>query len=233
MSDNIMDGELHHVLNRGVEKRNIFLKNNDYSRFAQSLYDFNGSESMAAIPFSKRNRSDIRCPTKNIVDILCWVLMPNHPHLLLNEKKGGNAGKFSRKVFGGYTKYFNEQKKRSGVLFQGRSKIIPILEEKHFLFIPFYIHLNPLSLFQSDWKECGIRNVKGAMKFLEEYKWSNYRDIIGVGDKEFAHITNRKLFFETFDTDENGYKEAIEEWLKGDEYREISKVGHAMSDWEE
>ena len=146
--------------------------------------------------------------------------MPNHPHIMVCEKRENGAGDFSRKVFGGYTKHFNEQHSRSGVLFQGKTKIIPVQEEAHFLYLPFYIHLNPLDLFQQGWKKDGVRDVKAAMRFLEQYRWSNYRDIIGIGNEEFLGTTNKELFFEMFDTDEVRYKKELEEWIKNDGYRE-------------
>ena len=101
--------------------------------------------------------------------------------------------------------YFNENYDRSGVLFQGRTKIILVQNDAHLLYLLFYIHLNALDLFQKNWRENGIRDIKGATKFLEDYRWSNYRDIIGKGNGEFADITNKKLFFEMFDTNEKQY----------------------------
>lgn len=217
-----MKGNIYHILNRGVEKRKVFLSEEDHIRFIHGFKDFNTEESKGSISYYKRRESDMRCPTReeNIVDVLCWALMPNHPHIMVAEKEEGNAGRFSRKIFGGYTKYFNEQNERSGVLFQGRSKIILLQKATHFLYLPFYIHLNPLDLFQPKWKEKGIKDVKGAIKFLEEYRWSNYRDIIGKGNKEFFDVTNKKLFFEMFETDEKKYKKDFEEWVKAGEYEE-------------
>lgn len=235
-----MEGNIYHILNRGVEKRKVFLDDKDHIRFIHGLKDFNTTESNGAVSYYKRRdkdkckeKSDIACPTKtgnlNIVDVLCWALVPNHPHVMVAEKEIGNAGKFSRKIFGGYTKYFNEQNDRSGVLFQGRSKIILIEHDAHFLYLPFYIHLNPLDLFCPGWKDHGIKDVKGAIEFLEEYRWSNYRDIIGKGNGEFSDVFNKELFFELFQTNEKKYKKDFEEWIKSAGYRQ---VGHAMSDFD-
>ncbi len=127
---------------------------------------------------------------------------------------------FSRKLFGGYTKYFNEKYERSGVLFQGRSKIIRITRDAHFMYLPFYIHLNPLDCFQLGWKDDGIADVNGALRFLETYQWSNYRDIIRehVGG-EFANTTDKKLFFDLFQTSPQKYREDFEDWVRDHEYR--------------
>ena len=218
-----MKSNIFHILNRGVEKRKIFMDDKDYMRFVHDLYDFN-STIKATQSYSRRREdevrlTDVRRPSEEIIDMLCWALMPNHPHMMVVEKEEGCAGIFSKKVIGGYTKYFNEQNERSGVLFQGRSKIILIERDAHFLYLPFYIHLNPLDLFQPGWKENGIKDIVGAMKFLEEYRWSNYRDIVGVGDGEFAHITNKELFFQMFQTDGEKYKKDLKEWIMARGYQ--------------
>lgn len=217
------EGGIFHLLNRGVEKRKIFLNNTDYLRFTHNLRDFNDRNNVDQSYYVRRRHEtlqpgDIALSEKEkIVDLLCWALMPNHPHLFIMEREIGNAGIFSRKVFGGYTMYFNEQNKRSGVLFQGKTKIIQIKQDAHFLYLPFYIHANPLDLFQPKWKDGGISDIDGAIKFLEEYRWSNLRDIIGAGNGEFAHLTNKKLFFDMFSTNEKQYRKNFREWIASKE----------------
>lgn len=39
-------GNIYHIINRGVENRDIFLKNQDYSRFILSLEFFNNKDSI-------------------------------------------------------------------------------------------------------------------------------------------------------------------------------------------
>ncbi len=217
------EGGFFHLLNRGVEKRTIFSTNADYLRFIHNLYDFNDKHNATQSYYIRRKQVLKEEPAtlhtrEEIIDVFCWALMPNHPHIFIQERKEKTTGDFSRKVFGGYTMYFNEQNKRSGVLFQGKTKIIRVDDDAHFLFLPFYIHLNPLSLFQPNWKEDGIKDIEGAIKFLEEYRWSNLRDIIGDGDGEFAHITNKKLFFEMFHTDEKKYRKDFREWIRSKGY---------------
>ena len=41
---NIITGELFHVLNRGVDKRKIFLDDKDYFRFVHNLFEFNDDD---------------------------------------------------------------------------------------------------------------------------------------------------------------------------------------------
>lgn len=212
-----MKGDIFHILNRGVDKRKVFITNKDYLRFANNLNGFNTVKNVR--PYSERERCiknvdvrRLRPIDEELVDVLCWSLMPNHPHILVLEKDDNNAGKFSRKVFDGYTRYFNENNNRSGVLFQGKSKIIPIQKDAHFLWIPFYIMANPLDMFQSDWRENGIKNPKKAFEFLMNYKWSSLQDLIGKDN--FPDIIHKKLFYELYDTNEEDFKKEFIEWLE-------------------
>lgn len=209
-----MKGDIFHILNRGVEKKKIFLGNNDYSRFAHNLYDFNDRNLSLFSYFARRKFSAMRKPkieNDKLVDVICWCLMPNHYHILVQEKIDGGSSMFSKKLSSGYTQHFNLKNKRVGVLFQGRSKIILIKRDEHFLHLPYYIFSNPIKFTESYWKERGIKNLEKVIKFLENYRWSSYSDIIGK--ENFPLIINKKLFFEIFDTNEKRFKKDFGEWL--------------------
>ncbi len=221
-----MKNDLYHILNRGVEKRKIFLNQDDYLRFIYNLYDFNNINNAAESFYLRRKRpfSDMRRPKKELVDILCWCLMPNHVHVMVSEKINGGAGLFSKKIIGGYTKYFNEINKRSGVLFQGRTKIIPIKRDKHFLYLPFYILSNPIKLIELAWKEKGIKNFKRVMEFLKNYRYSSFIDI--SGGKNYPFSMNKKEFYKTFGTNERKFKREFEEWLTPDNDNSGVRTSH-------
>ena len=145
-----MKGDIFHILNRGVEKRKIFLDEKDRLRFINNLYHFN-SEDPVTSPYYRRvnppaSSLAIGKPTNKLVDILCWCLMSNHYHLLVQEKVNGGASTFSKKITSGYTQYFNLKNKRVGVLFQGKSKIILLKKDEHFRYVPYYIFSNPIKL---------------------------------------------------------------------------------------
>lgn len=211
-----MKGDIFHLLNRGVEKRTIFLSEKGYLRFVYNLYDFNDVENVDA-PYPQRRKafSDVGRPKKKkdkLVDVLCWCLMPNHPHVLVHEKVDRGTSIFSKKIIGGYTKYFNEKNKRNGVLFQGKSKIIQVTNDPHFLHLPFYIMSNPIELIEPKWREKGVQDLGKVMRFLENYKYSSFPDL--VGKESFPFLINKELFYKLFDTTEAGLKESFAKWLK-------------------
>lgn len=210
-----MKGDIFHILNRGVEKRTIFQREADYLRFVYNLYDFNDIKNIV-LNYNKRRRNkelklDIGRSKEELVDIISWTLMPNHPHLLVQEKIDGGVSIFSKKIFGGYTKYFNELNERSGVLFQGRTKIIRVTEESHLIHLPFYIMTNPLDLIEPEWREKGIQDLKRAIDFLEEYQYSSFQDFIGRDNSPF--VINKGIFYKLFHTDKERFKKDFVDWL--------------------
>lgn len=215
-----MSGNIFHIVNRGVEKRKIFITPKDYLRFVNNLEDFNSTKNaLEAYPkrserrkrFSTNVISDVRRP---IVNILAWCLMPNHVHLLVQEKLDGGASLFSKKIIGGYTKYFNALNKRSGVLFQGRSKIIKVKKEEHLICLLYYIFANPIKLIEPCWKERGIQNIKNVKKFLQNYSWSSFQDTIGRNN--FPNTINKDILFDLSATNENGLQNDFFEWIAND-----------------
>ncbi|MBI2056046.1 MAG: transposase [Candidatus Sungbacteria bacterium] len=207
--EHFSDGEIYHICNRGVDKRLLFLDDQDYFRFIHNLYEFN-DEKPATLFYYKQSalksyeiRSHSEPTRKPVVDLLTFTLMPNHYHLLLTQKKDNGITDFMRKLGVGYAMYFNQKYNRSGTLFQGAFKAIRVIKESHFLHLPFYIHANPLDLKFPEWREQKIRNYKAAMKFLENYRWSSFPDYIGK--MNFPSVTNKEFLLNFFGST-NSYK---------------------------
>ena len=205
--------ELYHVLNRGVEKRDIFMSDGDRARFVHDLYEFNDSS-----PANNDRRLhpmiDIRSQSfgrrDRIVDVHGWCLMGNHYHLLVSERREGGLSLFSRKLNVGYAMYFNEKYKRSGVLFQGRTKKIRITSDAYFLHILHYIHLNPLDFHKDStgWRELRIASTERALRHLDSYRWSSFLDYCGT--KNFPSVISKELFGDVF----KDYRKSISAYLK-------------------
>lgn len=205
--------ELYHILNRGVEKKNIFLNNKDYQRFTNNLWGLNNQKNVLSYFNRNKQLHDSWGAVQQIklVNILCWCLMPNHHHVEFIENIKNGASIFSQKLTSSHTQYFNLKNNRSGVLFQGKSKIIQIEKNEHFRFLPYYIMTNPIKLIEPEWKEKGIKNIKKTIEFLENYKYSSFPDLIGK--KNFPETINKKSFYEIYDTNEIKFKKDFSEWL--------------------
>jgi putative transposase len=122
----------------------------------------------------------------------------------------------------GYAKYFNIKNDRKGVLFESRYKSILIENENHFMYLPHYIHLNPLDLHMPEWREGKLRNAAGAINFLENYRWSSFPDYIG--QKNFPSVTNRSFLLDVFGGVEK-YKARVTEFLNDLNLEEIGAGG--------
>lgn len=221
--------EIYHVLNRGVDKRNIFIEDEDYLRFIHNLFEFNDSEPINNVGyFFNQTKSKAfarpyieRKPRKLLVEILAFCLMPNHYHLMLRPLRDDGVFKFVKRLGMGYALYFNQKYKRSGALFQGRYKAIRISDQAHFIHLPYYIHFNPLDLVAPEWRERKINNLTKTIKFLENYRWSSHLDYLGK--KNFPSVTQRKFLLEFFDGTK-GYENKMNQWIKDLDTKKIQEI---------
>lgn len=228
-----MTNEIFHVYNRGVEKRLIFIDDEDRFRFIHDLYEFNDSNPAPNLYYKmsqlKTYEVELR-KRKPLVSILAFCMMPNHFHILLEAEVENGITEFMRKIGTGYTNYFNKKYERVGSLFQGRYKIKYLKEFSHYEYLPYYIHLNPLNLIMPDWKKDGIRkkDIEKALLFLEEYRWSSYPDYIKK--KNFPSLINSKRICAYFGQSKN-YKFQIGNFLRDlDSYDEaLTKLNFVKS----
>lgn len=190
--------ELYHVLNRGVDKRRIFMEDGDRVRFVHDMYEFNDHEA-ASNTLRRLEMNDFvnRSFREPVIEIHGWCIMPNHYHLLLSELVDGGITLFLRRLNIGYAKYFNDKYERDGTLFQGRTKKIRITSDSHFLHILHYIHLNPLDLTHDrSWRSFEIKNARAALEHLSKYRWSSYLDYCGKNN--FPSVISTDLFRDVF-----------------------------------
>ena len=208
---NIPNMDIYHALNRGVDKRTLFIDTQDYARFVHDMFEFNTDK--PAVHTNRNSMVDIvgrPSPGNKIVELHGWCLMSNHYHLLLGKLIEGGLSLFLRKLNVGYAKYFNERYKRSGTLFQGRTKKILIDRDAYMLHILNYIHFNPLDISKTsqDWRSRSIPNSNEALLLLDNYRWSSYLDY--CGKKNFPSILTTSLFQDIF---QNDYKAQVQRYL--------------------
>lgn len=208
-----MVGDLAHVCNRGVEKRKIFLDKHDYERFVENLYLLNNQSGKLRTERKNIFKAPNFLPKQDkLVEILKWSLLPNHYHLLLYEVAEGGILEFTKRLGNAYTKYFNlKNNGRSGYLFQNKAQIIPIINESQFLYIPFYIDLNPLDLKFPNWKKHRLPK-QSAINFLKSYAWSSFQNYFGGGNYE--NVISQDRFYDLFDTDMKKYEKEIALFLE-------------------
>jgi len=201
----------YHIYNRGVDKREIFLDKYDRERFLRLLFASNSSRAFVYrdiknVSFDKINRGE----QKTAVGAYC--LMPNHFHLLLRETTGGGISAFMGKLLTSYSMYFNKKYKRTGSLFESTFRAKEVTNDNYLKYLFAYIHLNPVKLIDSEWKEKGISDKKATEDFLKKYRYSSYEEYLEGSEREEKLILNREVFPEYFET-KNDFQDLINDWL--------------------
>ncbi len=222
MSRILATNEFYHLYDRGVDKRKIFLDRSDYLRFIHDLYEFNDTN--PAPQFSRRDKNvgfqkpNIKTPKASrsrdlLVNLHAFVAMPNHHHELAEQLKESGISLFMRKLHGGYANAFNLKRERSGHLFQGPFKDVHIENNIQLAHLVCYIHSNPLDLWKPGWKKKRLAagELKEALNFLENYRWSSHLDYLGI--RNFPSVIHKEFLLKFFGGTE-GYKKFFIDWLK-------------------
>ena len=195
-------GEYYHIYNRGVDKRNVFMDDRDFIRFLMGMREFNRIEPIGSLhelnQLRKKNRDPIskfanaNLEIGSLVEIIAYCLIPNHYHFILRQLSDNGIAKFMHKIGIGYTMYFNEKHKRSGSLFQGKYKFIPIENSYYLCKLLVYVNYN-----------YEIHNLGKN----ENWPWSSYLDVVG---KRNGTLCNLNIIKEEFGLAEEFKKLAVE-----------------------
>lgn len=116
-------GNTYHVMARGVDRRRIFVDDDDYLTYTGLL---------------------AYVVTRQGWRLLCHCLMPNHVHLLI-ETPDTNLASGMQLLHGQYARAFNERHARSGHLFEARYKSPVITSEAGLVRTAGYVVANPVA----------------------------------------------------------------------------------------
>jgi putative transposase len=105
--------------------------------------------------------------------LIAYCLMPNHFHLILKEVRENAIAKCLHALQTSYAKSINKRYSRSGHLFQDTYRKKIVKNEVHLVCLSRYIHLNPVR--------------SGLVRSPEDWKFSSYREYIGLRKKELTH----------------------------------------------
>lgn len=194
---NFVESEYYHIYNRGVDKRNIFSDKSDLKRFLQSMKEFNTKNPIGSLyENSFIKKKELGGKASKLVNFVAYCLNPNHYHFILTPLVEKGVEKFMQRLGTGYTMYFNEKHKRSGVLFQGKFKSKHLNSDKYLIQASSYVNLN-------NYDKNGI-----IKKSLNASSWIEY---IGPDNINFCE---RSIILDQFESIKE-YKEfALEIWKK-------------------
>ena len=153
--ENLKKENLYHIYNRGVNRSTIF-QNDENMVYFLSLVEKHLS---------------------NSVNILCYCLLNNHFHFIV-EIKNDNASQAFSNLFNSYSKSFNRQNSRTGTLFERPFKRKLIKDEDYLKNLILYIHKNPESH--------NIVNDFKNYKFSSYHSFFTHSEILIDSKKEFV-----------------------------------------------
>lgn len=169
---------IHHIMLRGIDKRNIFLDDGDRRKFINNL-------------LKAKERSDFK--------LYAYCILNNHVHLLI--KEGSEPiGESMKRITIGYVSWHNGKYMRTGHLFENRFKSQPIEKEDEFFRVLRYIHQNPLKAGivsrLEDYQWCSYR------QYLNLYNGFNYFIDTDLVTSYFQTIESFKSYTNTKNDDE-------------------------------
>ena len=133
-------GAIYHVMSRGNARQTVFRDDSDYQRLSKGLETVLGRLGW---------------------DLLCFVLMPNHFHLLVRTPRP-NLSRGMQHLRSGYANWCSRRHRRPGHTFQGRFKSELIEDESYFWTVSRYIQLNP------------VRGKRSLADHPRDWPWSSY-----------------------------------------------------------
>ncbi|WP_212756706.1 transposase [Usitatibacter rugosus] len=174
-------GVPNHVIVRGNNRQAIFGSEGDRIFFHRCLAE--------------------RAPVHG-VSIHAYVMMTNHVHLLATGSGSMSISRLMQSIGRRYVGYYNHQHDRTGTLWEGRHKSIPVETDRHLVDCQRYIELNPVRA--------------GIVKHPADYPWSSHRHfafdkpdtlvtphelIVTLGYKGERTLAYRSLFEEDLDAE--------------------------------
>ena len=173
-------GAVYHVVCRGNNRQAVFRDDRDRKRYLEKLL--------------------LYCEQKK-VDLLCYCLLTNHVHLVL-ETPQGNLSKMMQAFQTSYTVYFNKRHGRTGHVFEQRYKAFVVDQDNYLLAVSRYVHLNPVA-------------AKLAQR-PAQYRWSSYASYLkGKGIVGLKHQKILKYFAGGKRKQVAQYREFVEGRLAG------------------
>ncbi|MDP1743757.1 MAG: transposase [Candidatus Amesbacteria bacterium] len=209
--DPLVNEEYYHVFNRGVAKQTVFSTEADYSQAMLSLdyYQYIKPPIKLSrykrLSYSGKNEvmSKMTASNSKLVQVVAFVLMPNHWHLLLKQLVDEGISKYIGQLCNSYTRYYNTRHIRVGHIFQGTFKSVRIESDQQLIHVSRYIHLNPYAASM----------VKKSQ--LSDYPWSSLSGYLN-GDKNILGMSAMR------------YKEFV--FDHADYARELESVKHLIID---
>lgn len=176
---------MYHVYNRGIDKRDIFVEEEDYKKFLSIIRNRLNKK-----PEDRDNPQSVSEELYGKIKIIAYCLIPNHFHILFRQTSQRTIERFMRSILIRYGMYYNKKYMKSGKLMQGIYKATSVNGPNDLKRVARYIHRNP--------KDYGL--------MLDEYKWSSYREYV-KNIKEKISILSKEILLDAHEGNIKGIRE--------------------------
>ena len=117
-----IDGCVHHVLQRGLDRRAVFRDETDFARMRADLGEL--------------------C-REHAVALHAYVLMPDHFHLLATPRAAADLSRLMQALGRRYVRWFNRRYERAGTLWEGRFRSTVVEPAPHLVDCLRYVEAHP------------------------------------------------------------------------------------------
>jgi len=198
-----IDNGYYHLYNRGVEKRLIFLNQQDYAVFLGYLKDYllpkdednlRNQLSDPTTSYKEKDKILKRLRLNNFykeITLLAYALMPNHFHFFIKQKSALAIDKFMQSLCTRYTMYFNRKYRRVGSLFQAVYKAVVVDTDEQFVYLSKYINQQALASqgeTLQGWKEKQPSSFPEYMG-LRKSDWVKPQEVLSYFSKTIPTLT--------------------------------------------
>lgn len=182
------DNSYYHVYNLGIENKNIFKDEQDYKVFLGFLKEYLSSPpdiESTKKDFNINGRTFRGTPhtRKNYfgkLELVAYNLLPNHFHLLLQQRTKDSLEGFVRSLCTRYSMYLNKKYQHTGSLFQGPYKLVQIKDLNLLLLLTRYLHKDGYSSYPEYLGNRITPWVKpdNTLSFLKATSSTSYKDFV-------------------------------------------------------
>lgn len=196
----------YHVYSRGVDRREIFLDEQDCEVFLYYIKLYLSPIKEIQTLF-EQNKKMLRFLSKNLsmqVELLAFSLMPNHFHLLVKQHTNNGVTQLMKRLVTAYVMYFNNKYERRGPLFESVYKACLIDQDSYLVHLSRYIHLNPIDVSE---------------KIVDFNRFSSYSYYLGLQNSSWVKPQGILEYFnKTIDTYHvYSYKSFVEDYKQKSE----------------
>jgi putative transposase len=214
-----VENSYYHLYNRGVDKRTIFVNQQDYAVFLSYLKTYllpkNEKEireklTDSSINYKEKDKLLKLLRLNNFSDtftLLAYCLMPNHFHFLVYQTSAETIDKFMNSLCTRYVMYFNRKYGRIGPLFQGVYKAVLVKTDEQLLHLSRYIHMQALALQGQALRELQPSSYPNYLKKISQ-EWVRPKEILSFFKTNRCKYKKNILSYQSFVED---YKEEIPE----------------------